>query len=78
MTSELRKAGLRASSSVRGNKEKHKLLLQTLRIIAAHSAARLKSDADAVTARVAKIAARSEDPRQRINAVASPLPAEKV
>lgn len=78
MTSELRKAGIRAASSVRGNEEKHKLLLQTLRIIAQHSAARLKGDAAALAARGAKIEARATDPRQRINGAPTALPATPV
>lgn len=78
MTAELRKAGLRAASSVRGNEEKHRLLLQTLRIIAQHSAARLNGDQEAIAAEGARIAARSADPRQRINAVPAALPAQAV
>lgn len=78
MTSELRKAGLRAASSVRGNPEKQALLLQTLRVIAQHSQARLQSDADALIARGEKIAERNASSLHRVASHGAPLPAEPV
>lgn len=78
MTSELRKAGLRACSSVRGNEEKHKLLLQTLRVIAQHSAARLQGDADALVARGAQIASAQTSHLHRVSSNPAPLPATPV
>lgn len=66
MTTELRKAGLRAASAVRGNAEKHKLFLATLRVLAQHSAARLNSDAEGTAAHAAKIAARAASAYQRV------------
>lgn len=44
MTAELRKSGLRAAGSCRGNQEKLDLFLATLRVLAQHALARLESD----------------------------------
>ena len=74
MTSELRKAGIRAAQSVRGDPEKQALLVATLRVLAQHSAARVNSDADAVAARVAKIAARDASATSRMNVHGVPTP----
>ncbi len=74
MTSELRKAGIRAAQSVRGNPEKQALLVATLRVIAQHSAARVNSDADAVAARVQKIAERDAAVNRRVSSNGVPTP----
>ena len=42
MTAELRKAGLRAASSLRGSEEKQAIFLATLRVLAQHALARLE------------------------------------
>jgi len=74
MTSELRKAGIRAAQSVRGNPEKQALFVATLRILAQHSAARVNSDADAVKARVRKLAERDASPLSRMVVTGVPTP----
>jgi hypothetical protein len=66
MTSELRKAGLRCASSVRGNKEKQSLFVATLRVLAQHSAARVNSDAADVAAHAAEIEARDASQFRRV------------
>jgi hypothetical protein len=76
MTSELRKAGIRAASAVRGNPEKQALLIATLRVIAQHAAARVGADASALVDRGARIAARESSQYQRVASRGVPLPAE--
>jgi hypothetical protein len=74
MTAELRKAGLRAASSVRGNPEKQALLMATIRVIAQHSVARVDSDASALVARGEAIAAREASAFQRVASNGVPTP----
>ncbi|WP_085352839.1 hypothetical protein [Bradyrhizobium canariense] len=57
-TTELRKAGLQAASRIRGNDEKHKLFIDTIKIIAQHAIARLEGDAAALVAEIEQIAER--------------------
>lgn len=57
-TTELRKAGLQAAQSIRGNDEKHRLFIDTIKVLAQHAIARLEGDAKAVAARVEEIAKR--------------------
>lgn len=63
MTTALRKAGLQAASSIRGNAEKHRVFLGTLAILGAHAKARLEADAAAVQARVQDEVARDRNDR---------------
>ena len=65
-TSDLRKAGLQAASSVRGNPEKQALFVATLRVLAQHAAARLKGDAAELKARGEEIEARNASAYQRV------------
>ncbi|MGX9389616.1 hypothetical protein ACWX0O_01700 [Nitrobacteraceae bacterium UC4449_H16] len=74
MTAELRKAGLRAAGSVRGNPEKQALFVATLRVLAQHSAARVRADADALIERGEKIAAREASAFQRVASRGVPTP----
>lgn len=78
MTSELRKAGLRAAGSVRGNKEKYDLFVSTLRVLAQHAAARIKTDAEAIAAQAAKIEARNASAFQRVASHGVPTPEKGV
>lgn len=55
-TTELRKALLKAAGSVRGNSDKHDVLMQTIRVGAQHAFARLDGDAGNVAAKVAALA----------------------
>lgn len=65
-TSELRAAGLRAASAVRGNAEKQALFVATLRVLAQHAAARLKSDAADLVAQGAAIEKRNASALHRV------------
>lgn len=76
-TSELRKAGLRAASAVRGDDEKHKLFLDTIRILAQHALARLEGDAEAVAARVKQVAEQEASIFRRQHWTAPAVPAEQ-
>lgn len=66
ITSELRKAGLRAASSIRGDEEKMKTFLATLRVLGAHAAARFNGDGEAIKARAERIAAREASAFHRV------------
>ncbi|QPC44924.1 hypothetical protein HW532_20825 [Kaustia mangrovi] len=79
MTTELRRAGLRAAASVRGNEEKQRLYLATLQVLAAHVKARLKDDQAAFKARLERQAAlaRNERVYGRYNAAPAPAPAKE-
>jgi hypothetical protein len=57
-TTELRKVGLQAAQRVRGNDEKHKLFIDTIKILAQHAIARLEGDAAALVAEIEAIAER--------------------
>jgi hypothetical protein len=57
-TTELRKAGLQAAQRIRGNDEKHKLFIDTIKIIAQHAIARLEGDAAALVREIEQIAER--------------------
>ncbi len=74
MTSALRKAGLQAAQSVRGNDEKHELFIATLRVLAQHAAARLPVDAQALKDRLAEIAEREAREHQRTFSRGVPAP----
>lgn len=65
-TTELRKAGLKAASSVRGNADKQALFIATLRVLAQHATARVKGDAAAHVARGAAIAERDASTFHRV------------
>lgn len=68
-TSEVKKAVLKAASSVRGNEEKQKLLLGTLAVLQAHIRKRYPRDRDVAKARLtAQEAAHNERlPRERVS-----------
>lgn len=57
-TAALREAGLQTASRIIGNDEKHKLFMDTLRVLAAHAHARLDSDAQGQRDEAARIAER--------------------
>lgn len=75
-TSELRKVGLRAASSIRGNDEKHKLFLDTIRVLAQHALARLEGDAEAVARRIEEVAKQDAAIFRRQHWTAPAVPAE--
>jgi hypothetical protein len=57
-TTELRKAGIQAAQRIRGNEEKHKLYIETIKILVQHALARFEGDAAALIAEIAAIAER--------------------
>jgi hypothetical protein len=65
-TSELRAAGLRAASAVRGNDAKQALFVATLRVLAQHAAARFEGDAAAIVAQGKEIEARNASALHRV------------
>lgn len=57
-TSTLREAGLRTASNINGSPEKHRLYMDTLRVLAGHAQARLEIDANEQQLEAMRIAKR--------------------
>lgn len=72
-TSEIKKAALRAAGTVRGQDDKHMLLLGTLAVLMAHVKARLTSD-KATQAEIIEREIKYAAERNRVEA--TPVPAE--
>jgi len=69
-TSDIKKAVLRAASTIRGQDDKHNLMLQTLSVLAAHIVARKPKDAEFAQKRTDRKKASADEraPRQRVSA----------
>lgn len=77
MTSAMRKAGLRAAASIRGNDAKQRVFLGTLAVLAGHAKARHEDDKRSLAASIARADALSEREaaRDRVQAETVPAPA---